>query len=159
NYADIKLAAIPVEPSMPVMGTTSGETDRPPLIKGGLQGGATENHSDLAFTPSLCKEGEFAGKANDAKLVQLTLPARSTAPSPVISGAMTGKPTAAIPPKPHVLHYAKEGPARFLSHLNVMKLMEQAMIRAGMRLRFTEGFNPHPKFATSPAIPLGMASQ
>jgi radical SAM-linked protein len=60
---------------------------------------------------------------------------------------------------PYVLHYWKEGPARLLSHLNIMQLMERAMIRSGLRLRFTEGFNPHPKFATSPAIPLGMSSR
>jgi radical SAM-linked protein len=38
-------------------------------------------------------------------------------------------------------------------------LLERAMVRSGFRLRFTEGFNPHPKFATSPAIPLGMSSR
>jgi radical SAM-linked protein len=59
----------------------------------------------------------------------------------------------------YVLHSWKEGPARFLSHLNVMKLMEQALLRSGIALRFTQGFNPHPKFITSPAIPLGMASR
>jgi radical SAM-linked protein len=57
------------------------------------------------------------------------------------------------------MHYWKEGPARLLSHLNVMQLMERAMIRSEFPLRFTEGFNPHPKFATSPAIPLGMSSR
>jgi radical SAM-linked protein len=56
------------------------------------------------------------------------------------------------------MHYWKEGPARLLSHLNIMQLMERAMIRSEFPLRFTEGFNPHPKFATSPAIPLGMSS-
>src|SRR5262245_18048914 len=61
-------------------------------------------------------------------------------------------------PQPFVMHYWKEGPARFLSHLNVMQLMERAMIRSEFPLRFTEGFNPHPKFSTSPAIPLGMSS-
>jgi radical SAM-linked protein len=62
------------------------------------------------------------------------------------------------PARPFVMHYWKEGPARLLSHLNVMQLMERAMIRSEFPLRFTEGFNPHPKFATSPAIPLGMSS-
>jgi radical SAM family uncharacterized protein/radical SAM-linked protein len=63
-----------------------------------------------------------------------------------------------VPSQPFVMHYWKEGPARFLSHLNVMQLMERAMIRSEFPLRFTEGFNPHPKFSTSPAIPLGMSS-
>src|SRR5215470_1042284 len=108
------------------------------------------------MNPSLCTEEAL--EANGQKLVQLTSPARPATQSPVTS-AETAKSPAVIPPKAYVLHYSKEGAARFLSHLNVMRLMEQAMIRAGLRLRFTEGFNPHPKFATSPAIPLGMASQ
>ena len=116
-------------------------------------------------------------QAVEEKLVHLTLPA------PAVSGTEFSEKPVAQPPsgdkrltipksdpasglvdaplsaKPYVLHYTKKGPARFLSHLNIMKLIEQAMIRADLRLRFTEGFNPHPKFATSPAIPLGMTSQ
>ena len=101
-------------------------------------------------------------KAMEDKLVHLTLPIQESPANDQVmprSDSVAKRNGDQAPAKPHVLHYAKEGPARFLSHLNVMKLMEQAMIRAGMRLRFTEGFNPHPKFATSPAIPLGMASQ
>jgi len=59
----------------------------------------------------------------------------------------------------YILHYWKDGPTRLLSHLNVMQLMERAMIRSEFPLRFTEGFNPRPKFSTSPAIPLGMTSR
>ncbi len=65
----------------------------------------------------------------------------------------------ALPAKVYILHYWKEGPARFLSHLNVMCLIEKAMLRSGFKLRFTEGFTPRPKFQTSPAIPLGMSSR
>ena len=86
----------------------------------------------------------------------LSVDKRLTMPKPTPASASVDAPLSA---KPYVLHYTKEGPARFLSHLNVMKLIEQAMIRADLRLRFTEGFNPHPKFATSPAIPLGITSQ
>lgn len=46
-----------------------------------------------------------------------------------------------------------------LSHLNVLKLLERALIRCDVRLKFTEGFNPRPKFTASPAIPLGMSSR
>ena len=46
-----------------------------------------------------------------------------------------------------------------LSHLNVLKLLERALIRCDVRLRFSEGFNPRPKFTASPAIPLGMSSR
>jgi radical SAM family uncharacterized protein/radical SAM-linked protein len=159
NYADIKLAAIPAESPLSPIGAAWDEANRPPLNKRGLQGGVSEAQADLPLAPALCREEEFAQDTVPEKLVQLTLPAQPTAESPATSGVRAGKSADLIPPKAYVLHYSKEGPARFLSHLNVMKLMEQAMIRAGLRLRFTEGFNPHPKFATSPAIPLGMASQ
>jgi radical SAM family uncharacterized protein/radical SAM-linked protein len=58
---------------------------------------------------------------------------------------------------PYCLYYRKRGPARFLSHLNVMHLLERAILGSGLQLRHTEGFNPHPKIASSPALPLGMA--
>jgi radical SAM family uncharacterized protein/radical SAM-linked protein len=60
---------------------------------------------------------------------------------------------------PYWLHYCKEGPARFLSHLDVMHLMERALLGAGLLLRHSEGFNPHPRITSSPALPLGMASR
>ncbi|PYV85339.1 MAG: TIGR03960 family B12-binding radical SAM protein [Acidobacteria bacterium] len=128
--------------------------------------GIPGNYADI-------KLASIPGQGLEEKLVLLPLP------TPAIAGPSTlGKPTEplqagglmasqsaalpmeeSLPAKPYILHYSKKGAARFLSHLNVMKLMEGAMIRVGLRLRFTEGFNPHPKFATSPAIPLGMTSQ
>ncbi len=60
---------------------------------------------------------------------------------------------------PYCLYYRKEGPARFLSHLNVMHLLERAILGSGLQLRHTEGFNPHPKIASSPALALGMAGK
>jgi radical SAM family uncharacterized protein/radical SAM-linked protein len=117
--------------------------------------GIPGNYADI-------KLASIPEKAMEDKLIHLTLPIQESPANDQVmprSDSVAKRNGDQAPAKPHVLHYAKEGPARFLSHLNVMKLMEQAMIRAGMRLRFTEGFNPHPKFATSPAIPLGMASQ
>lgn len=169
NYADIKLAAIPAEPSLPPVGGPTEYDNILPLkedsdCQGNREGDVSPERTGtspggFATTPL---KGGFAEEAVDEKLVQLTLPVQQTSSGgqgSAASGARTSKPADLTPAKPYVLHYSKEGPARFLSHLNVMKLMEQAMIRAGLRLRFTEGFNPHPKFATSPAIPLGMSSQ
>lgn len=83
---------------------------------------------------------------------------RLSAPVAAKTEALNTDAALPLPRRPFVMHYWKVGPARLLSHLNVMQLMERAMIRAEFPLRFTEGFNPHPKFATSPAIPLGMSS-
>ena len=42
---------------MPGSGATLDENDRPPLDKGGLQGGSIRSSENLPLTPSLCKEG------------------------------------------------------------------------------------------------------
>jgi radical SAM-linked protein len=52
------------------------------------------------------------------------------------------------------LAYHKTGRARFLSHLNTMRVFQQALTRAGLPLRYTEGFNPH--IVLSIALPLGV---
>lgn len=51
--------------------------------------------------------------------------------------------------------YAKTGDARWLSHRNVMDLLERALRAAGVPVRFTEGFNPHVRLSMGPALPLG----
>ena len=51
--------------------------------------------------------------------------------------------------------YAKTGDARWLSHRNVMDLLERALRAASVPVRFTEGFNPHVRLSMGPALPLG----
>ena len=43
---------------------------------------------------------------------------------------------------------------RFISHHDVMRLWQRALRRAGVELRMTQGFNPHPKMIF--ALPLGV---
>ena len=52
--------------------------------------------------------------------------------------------------------YAKEGPARYISHLDLLRTFGRAARRAGLPLAFTQGFNPHPKIAF--AAPLGVGT-
>jgi radical SAM-linked protein len=52
------------------------------------------------------------------------------------------------------LAYHKTGRARFLSHLDTMRVFQQALTRAKLPLRYTEGFNPH--IVLSIALPLGV---
>ncbi|MDR1692313.1 MAG: TIGR03936 family radical SAM-associated protein [Oscillospiraceae bacterium] len=52
------------------------------------------------------------------------------------------------------LAYHKTGRARFLSHLDTMRVFSRALTRTGLPLRFTEGFNPH--LILSIALPLGV---
>jgi len=63
--------------------------------------------------------------------------------------------------KPHCwyrLNYAKQGDIRLLSHLEMIQVFFQALRRAGIKLHYTQGFNPVPKAAFSPALPVGTES-
>jgi radical SAM family uncharacterized protein len=51
--------------------------------------------------------------------------------------------------------FAKTGDARFLSHRNVMDLLERALRAAAVPVRYTQGFNPHIRLSMGPALPLG----
>ncbi len=51
--------------------------------------------------------------------------------------------------------FSKRGDARWLSHRNVMDLLERALRAAAAPVRYTEGFNPHIRLSMGPALPLG----
>ncbi len=42
------------------------------------------------------------------------------------------------------MRFSKTGNAKFISHLDTMRVFQRAFQRAGLPLRYTEGFNPHP---------------
>ncbi len=54
--------------------------------------------------------------------------------------------------------FEKQGRAAYLSHLDVMRTFQRAFIRAGLRLRHSEGFNPHPKMSIALPLQLGCES-
>lgn len=55
--------------------------------------------------------------------------------------------------------YSKTGNIRFLSHLDLMTVFQRAAVRARIPLAFSSGFNPHPKIAYGPALPVGFESE
>ena len=54
--------------------------------------------------------------------------------------------------------FAKRGRAAYLSHLDVMRTFQRAFIRAGIRIRHSEDFNPHPKMSIALPLQLGCES-
>ncbi len=56
------------------------------------------------------------------------------------------------------IKYSKLGDISYISHLDIIKLMERIVRRTGFKLSYSEGFNPHPKTAFSPALQLGVQS-
>lgn len=56
------------------------------------------------------------------------------------------------------LKYKKTGDICYISHLDVIKLLERIIRRAKLKVGYSEGFNPHPKISFSPALQLGVQS-
>ena len=54
--------------------------------------------------------------------------------------------------------FEKRQRAAYLSHLDVMRTFQRAFIRAGIRIRHSEGFNPHPKMSIALPLQLGCES-
>ncbi len=56
------------------------------------------------------------------------------------------------------IRFAKLGKARFLSHHDLLRALERAIRRAGLPIRMSEGFNPHPRLSMPVALGLGVES-
>ena len=57
------------------------------------------------------------------------------------------------------LTFAKEGRARYISHLDLMRTMQRAIKRARVPIWYTQGFNPHMYLMFPLALPLGTDSR
>ncbi len=55
--------------------------------------------------------------------------------------------------------YSKTGPARFISHHDLMNVLQRAFRRAGVAVVFTAGFHPKMQMSFVPALPLGMVGK
>ena len=57
------------------------------------------------------------------------------------------------------LKFSKTGRAVYISHLDLMRTMQRVFSRAGVGLKYSEGFNPHAKISIILPLPVGMHSQ
>ena len=55
--------------------------------------------------------------------------------------------------------FTKTGAMRYISHLDLMRLLTRAARRGSLPLFFTEGFSPHPKLRIKRALKLGVESE
>jgi radical SAM family uncharacterized protein/radical SAM-linked protein len=60
---------------------------------------------------------------------------------------------------PVLLTFEKKGRAKFLSHLETIKVFERAFRRTGLILKSSQGFHPIPIMRFSRALPLGLESE
>ncbi|MGE5840216.1 MAG: TIGR03960 family B12-binding radical SAM protein [Deltaproteobacteria bacterium] len=54
--------------------------------------------------------------------------------------------------------FSKRGPARYLSHLELVRAFLRAFRRAGVSLVYSKGFHPMPRLSFAAALPVGMES-
>lgn len=65
---------------------------------------------------------------------------------------------------PNLVHkinftFSKKGLMKYISHLDLMRLLTRAMRRCELPLEFTCGFNPHPRLSLKRALKLGLESE
>ena len=54
--------------------------------------------------------------------------------------------------------FSKTGLAKYISHLDLMRTMQRAILRAGFEIKHTQGFNPHPVMVFALPLPVGCES-
>lgn len=54
--------------------------------------------------------------------------------------------------------FSKRSKYKYLSHLDIINIIVRALRRAKIRIEYSKGFNPKPKIAFGPPIPLGIES-
>ncbi|RME67053.1 MAG: DUF2344 domain-containing protein, partial [Nitrospirae bacterium] len=87
-----------------------------------------------------CKKGQFL--KTESPVLSINLPPEQT-----------------FKPVTVRVEYAKDGPMRCLSTLEIMNLWVRLFRRAGVRLAYSEGFSPSPRISMGPALVVGVASE
>ena len=65
------------------------------------------------------------------------------------------------PNRPHVnlrVKFIKKGSLQYISHLDLVRTMHKIIVRAGLPLWYTEGFNPKPKMVFAAPLSIGVES-
>lgn len=57
------------------------------------------------------------------------------------------------------LFFSKLGTARFFGHLELASIVQRAVIRAGLNVKYSKGFNPSMRLSFENALPVGMESE
>lgn len=57
------------------------------------------------------------------------------------------------------IKFTKTGEIKYISHLDLLRLLIRAIRRAKIPIAMTEGYSPHPSISFSPALAVGISSQ
>jgi len=56
------------------------------------------------------------------------------------------------------IRFSRGEEVKHISHLDIMRLWQRALIRSGIALAYSEGFNPHPKMSLAAPLAVGVTS-
>ena len=57
------------------------------------------------------------------------------------------------------IKFTKNDSVKFLGHLDIMRFFQRAFVRSGVKMVYSEGFNPHQKLSFAQALGVGIASR
>ena len=57
------------------------------------------------------------------------------------------------------IKFAKEGNMKFIGHLDMMRYFQKVMRRAGVNIRYSEGFSPHQIMSFAAPLGVGVTSR
>ena len=57
------------------------------------------------------------------------------------------------------IRFSRGEEIKFISHLDIMRLWERALRRAGIELAYSEGFSPHPRISLAVPLAVGVTSE
>jgi radical SAM family uncharacterized protein/radical SAM-linked protein len=60
--------------------------------------------------------------------------------------------------KKYEVLFSKKDSAKYIGHLEMVKIFSRALSRAGVAIKFSEGFHPMPKISFQDTLPVGMES-
>ncbi|MBR3004608.1 MAG: TIGR03936 family radical SAM-associated protein [Lachnospiraceae bacterium] len=56
------------------------------------------------------------------------------------------------------IKFSKNDSVKFLGHLDIMRFFQRAFVRAGVKMLYSEGFNPHQKMSFAQPLGVGITS-
>ncbi|MEE4364924.1 MAG: TIGR03960 family B12-binding radical SAM protein, partial [Desulfotignum sp.] len=115
-----------------------------------------ENAAKKALTPD-CREQDCTGcGVCDFKQIQPVIHDTKTMP---VSGEPPASPMEDAAFAQYTIWYSKLEDARFFGHLELATIVQRAVRRAGLAVKYSKGFNPSMRLSFDSALPVGMESQ
>jgi radical SAM family uncharacterized protein/radical SAM-linked protein len=112
----------------------------------GIPGDGLDTQLALPTLPVVGEEAPELARAGNAAYRLRPLPRVLPARPPLVQPERLAR---------YRFSFGKLGDARWLSHRNVMDLLERALRAAAVPVRYTEGYNPHIRLSMGPALSLG----